>query len=200
MVEWFFSKIDISDNITKALKGIKRIPPGMASRVFAWMWCFPIMVFSGVFAWYFDISSTWDFSGKVAVTVANSLPEWMSAIGPVLWLIIIILTMAPTIMEMGGAFFARLQIWFFQILVWFFVGFDLFTDGPRITEFLEQYRSALYGLPWFGGPVAYWIVWFFALLLGSYGFELIFVVSLISFLALMKKAAVTEKQANHATA
>jgi hypothetical protein len=192
MVEWFFSKVDISDNIAKALRGVAKIPPGMASKVFAWMWCFPIMVFSGAFAWYFDISSTWEFSRGVSTLIAASLPPWMAAIGPIMWLVIVILSLSPTVMEMGGAFFARLNIWFFQVMVWFFVAFDLFTDGPRVTEFLAIYQASLYSIPWIGGPVVYWTVWFFFLLLGSYGFELIFVVAAVSFAALLRKSKVAE--------
>lgn len=181
-MEWFLSKIDISDNVIKALRGIAKIPPGPASTMFAWVWCFPIMIFSGCFAWYFDLSSTWSFSDGVARLVAQSLPG-MGTLGGVIGAIIFILTIAPTIMEMGGAFFARQQIWFFQILVWAFVCFDLYTDGPRITQFLAQYEQALSQVPWVGGPLLYWVVWLFFLLLGSYGFELVFVVAAVSFAA-----------------
>ena len=82
-MEWFLSKIDISDNLAKALRGVAKIPPGPASAMFAWVWCFPIMVFSGCFAWYFDLSATWAFSGGVARLVATSLPQELGAIGGV---------------------------------------------------------------------------------------------------------------------
>lgn len=182
----FLSAIDISENLDRALGAIARIGHPLAQKFFAWGFLFPIVVVSGAFAWRFDFMSTIGATQKAIDFVLPSLPAWAAGFST---FFVFCLTIAPTVIEMGGAVFAKAGIAAFQILVWFFACFDVVTDGPGVNEFLLGYADEFNKLPAGISTIVWWICWVGKLLLASYFYEMIFVISLACFIFMVSPAA-----------
>jgi hypothetical protein len=113
------------------------------------------------------------------------------------------LTVLPTVSEMLGARFARFNIPAFQAVTWLFVLWDLGTDIPRINENINPLWSQFvqgstatgiigilgtFDLRVIGGAIGFYVVWVLALLGASYFLELITVMLLWAFVALLWKS------------
>lgn len=185
MLRWLWDLIDISENLTRSLLTVAQWR-GPAASFMAWVFLLPLCIVSGLLAWTFDLRSTWDASAWVAGVLLASLPAWLTLFGRVFTLL---LTLSGTLMEMGGASFARSGSKIFQGSVVALAVFDLVTDAPLCYQFVDAH-PALW--QWGGAEInslMYWLVWCCWLFMASYGWELIFAVTLVCFFAALRQAA-----------
>lgn len=172
--------LDLSENLRRGLGAIRNAT-GLTAGIMAAI-TFLIALLSGALAWKYDILSTIDATATVAASVSASLPASAVSLAP---LIVLALTFSPTLMELGGATFAKAELLPFQ---WAVVGlsiFDLFTDAPATTEFMNQWSWASFGI--FEWP-AYAIGWLLWLGMSSFFFEMVAIVSIVVTVALALRA------------
>lgn len=164
---WFWDMIDISENIKRA----ERTARGHSNGLGAWMNAVAMAILTIVafsLAYKFDFESTFIGMSTLRSVVLTDLPA--SVLKFSTW-IIIALTIAPTVIELFTAAYAKADVKIMQIYIMGFTGFDLITDIPRALTFTNQLQANFDQLGAFSG-LAYWaffIVWLF---LSTIGFEL----------------------------
>lgn len=179
-MEKFWDALDLSENLRRALGAI-RGASGLTAGVMA-LFVFLVALLTGALAWHFDILSTIQATETVAANVSASLPYQVASIIP---LFVLALTFSPTLMELGGAAFAKADILPFQ---WAVVGlsiFDIFTDAPTATSFLNQYNWTAFGLFEWPAYAISWVIW---LGMSSFFFEMISIISLVTTIALVLRS------------
>lgn len=163
----FWDAIDISENLNRTMSVVRRM-----SGVPAWAFgviCLFMLVATSALAWTFDIQSTLAATDTIRVRVGGSVPgRFAQYLG---W-IFFALTIAPTMIEIGGAAFAKAGSTPWQWLVVALSIFDLWTDARPVNEFLyaswfffEQFGAFTY-------PV-YWVAWVLWLACSSFFFEMV---------------------------
>lgn len=168
---WFWDCIDISENIKRA----KMTARGHGNGMEAWMNAGAMVVLTMIalaLAWKFDFESTLIGMSTLRDTVLDGLPASVLKFSTYL---VVAITVAPTIIELFTAAFAKADIKIIQVLIIAFTGFDLITDIPRAMTFTNQLQAnfdQLGVLSFF----AYWAFFLFWLFLSTIGFELVMVI------------------------
>jgi hypothetical protein len=197
-MRFFLESIDLSDNIQRSLSAVRGLP-----TVPAYLLAGALLVICAYLApliWYFDLDATLDWvepgaqvvvseitnasqgsQGTAAATMDQAAQDTMVRWGA--WLILGI-TVVPSIIELFTVKFALGGIRWAQVLIYGVSAFDLVTDWPRVVEFCSQYRDSFDALGLLA-PVVFWLLQFMFLLLASFGFEVLFIVFLVTAVALI---------------
>lgn len=163
----FWDTIDISENIKRAENKAREHQNGPS----AWMNFGAMLVMAVVcaaLAWRWDIESTLIGMSTLRETMLADLPASVMKFSTI---IAVCLTVAPTIVEMFTAAFAKADIKIVQIYIIAFTIFDTITDIPRSITFTNQMQANFDQLGMFSG-IAYWIFFCGWLFLATIGFEL----------------------------
>ncbi len=183
----FWYTIDISDNIHKTTQAIAEVENGIPSLIHALCFALPATLGFGLLAWHFDVAASWTAMAGLRETM-NPTITGIRALVSYSFYLLAVLTYMPTIMEMFGARFARFNVFWMQVAVIGLCTFDLFTDLPRVIDFMSQHKGFFLS----AGPVigylsyvsVFAIWWFFA----SYGFELLCIICAWAFIGFSLKA------------
>jgi hypothetical protein len=176
--------LDISENMNRFLDALTGIRNGWVSLG---LLIVSIFCFNGIgsLAYAFDIHSSWEAMNPVrtAVQAATAGLAVSSFLAWFIGLVPFSLTVMPTGIEMLGSRFARFDIPAFQVLVWFFIGFDIMTDIPMINATVGPYWShfvpvenpgffdILFSPRLAAGVFGFYFVWTLALLAASFFLE-----------------------------
>lgn len=167
----FWDLIDISDNLKRAERAARQVDNGLTSLVNMVAMIILVAV-TGALAWKFDFESTMIGLGTLQGILLEGLPSSLVKFSS--WLVFAI-TIAPTVIELFTAAYAKFDVKIIQIYVIAFTGFDLITDIPRAKGFTDQLQAHFDQLGVFSG-LGYWIFFFFWLFLSTIGFELSLVI------------------------
>lgn len=176
---WAWDLMDISENIKRAEKATHNVANDLLSsgmQAIA-MWMLSIVAFA--LAWHFDFEST--LIGMTTLTTAI-LPGLPSTVAPISIYIGWAFTIAPTLIEIFTAAYAKAEIKIVQLAVVGFTFFDAVTDIPRAMSFTNSLQAHFNQLGILAIPVKYGFFLFW-LLLSTIGFELLLVI--FTFLALV---------------
>lgn len=171
-MDWLFELMDLPDNLQKAL-GIVRPIRGVSAAVFAVVLFF-LCWLMWPWLYYFDIESTaiWTERALMALqTALNSgvMPGAATYATYAGWFVTGA-TFLPTLIELFTARFAQGGLKVASALVIFFSTFDLVTDWPRVSEFVDTLGvEPLIGLA-LKLPL---------LILASFGFQSLFIIFLV---------------------
>jgi hypothetical protein len=176
----FFDMLDLGENVKRGLNAVRGLY-GLPALITA----IPLALIAFLFAslaWHFDLQPTFAWT---AVAVAKLQPTFVGSFADYLPILVFTMTMLPSLIELFTVKFARADIAMAEWLVYFFVAFDLVTDWPAASVFVQGYVDAgvfarLGALAWIAEYAAK-IAW---LLLASFGFEMLAVVFGICALAL----------------
>ncbi len=174
-MEFLYDLMDLPENLQRGLfvcRPIKGLSAGLMAAVLLalcwlmWPWL-----------WYFDIESTavWSEAALRGLTWGSSMPLSDSYTANLSWFITGS-TFLPSIVELFTVRFASGGIKAARVLVLFFATFDLVTDWPRVSAFVDAYQ--LHGLISFALKLP-------LLVLASFGLEMLFVVFAICAFALV---------------
>jgi hypothetical protein len=175
---WFFSAIDLTDNLQRALQAIRGIT-GTGALVLALAL---ILVCCGLapLAWYLDVDATLSWVEPTTETIVPTLPE---EVLPYLSALVLMITFLPSLIELFTARFAA-QMPAAAALIFVFSLFDAVTDYPRVAELLAQYESAYSTFGLLGIPL-YWMSHPLLLFMATFGFELLLIVFSIAAMILL---------------
>ena len=174
----FWSALDISDNIARALAAIRGIRGLNALILLLALAAINYGLFWLVL--YFDIGATLDWTQTAASIILPSIPLQYAEYSSYL---VLSITLLPTLIELFAARFARAGIVIASGLVFAFALFDAITDWPRVVVFMDAYSEAFAFLGILRWPV-FLVVRLAWLFMASFGFEAIFVVFAVTMLAL----------------
>lgn len=179
-MERFWQAIDLGDNLGRCLRAVRTMA-GMQALVMA---CVTGLIAFTTFAlaWSFDIQSTIEWTRGLAQEVNGDMPDQIVRYST---LIIFGITFAPTLMEFGGAMFAREGATPFQWVVVALSIFDLVTDAPETTAFLSRADWSSFGLFEYPAYAVCWVIW---LGLSSFFFEMVCACALVTTIALILRA------------
>lgn len=179
-MEWLFDLMDLPENLQRGL-GVARPLRGIAAGVMGlvllalcwllWPWLF-----------YFDIESTqvWTTLAmeRLNQTIYGAgIPFSITYTENIAW-IVTGTTFLPTLVELFTVRFASAGIQAARILVIFFATFDLVTDWPRASEFIDSFSLGALG----------WLLKVPLLLLASFGLQSLFIIFLVCGFALLINA------------
>ncbi len=174
----FWDTIDISENLHKVSRSIAKTPNGLNSAIHL-----PAMLlgiaFFGSFAWFFDFQSTIIGMQTFKELVVPSLPEQAAKLTG---LIILSLSLGPTVIELFTAGMAKENVKMVQLTIIGMSLFDLITDIPRAYAFSLQLWPQLDLLPWYLSYVSFYAFFFFWLFMSTFGFEVLLVIFVFGFL------------------
>jgi hypothetical protein len=166
-MEWLFDLMDLPENLQRGLfvcRPIKGLPAGIMAAVLLalcwllWPWLY-----------YFDIESTavWSQGALTSLQAAmgTAMPLSDAYASNLIWFVTGS-TFLPTLIELFTVRFASAGIKAARILVLFFATFDLVTDWPRVSAFIDAYA-----LGWWG-----WLLKVPLLLLASFGLQSLFII------------------------
>lgn len=190
-MEWLFDLMDLPENLQRGLfvvRPIKGLAAGiMAAVLFALCWL--------MWPWlyYFDIESTavWSEGALHALGAtlgSAALPLADSYASNAAWFITGS-TFIPSLVELFTVRFASGGIKAARVLVVFFATFDLVTDWPRVSAFMDSFDLGLFGF----------VLKIPLLLLASFGLECLFIVFLICGVALLFNVQVPAGRAQATT-
>lgn len=193
-MEWLFDLLDLPENLQRGLyvvRPIKGLSAGiMAAVLFALCWLL------WPWLWFFDIESTMVWSQVALDTLQTTLnntalPMNDSYTANIGWFITGS-TFIPSLVELFTVRFASGGIKAARVLVLFFCTFDLLTDWPRVSAFVDGFDLGLFGL----------VLKVPLLLLASFGLESLFIIFGICGVALCFNVRVPAGRAypNHAPA
>ncbi len=180
----FFEMIDLGENLRRGLNAIRSLTglPALLTAI-------PLAMVATLFlslAWHFDIRPTYDWT-QIAVRLLQ--PTVPASFNEALPLLVLALTLLPTLIELFTVRFARYNITLAQWLVYFFVVFDWVTDWPTTSAFIDGYvASGVFSqLGLFATPTIIFtkVMW---LIFASFGFEMLGVVFAICTLGLLLNA------------
>lgn len=193
-IEHIWETIDLSENLSKTLDLVREVENGMHSFLMAG---FSILAFLGTFtlAYIFDLSSSWQAMSHLRELAEVQLKGTSVALYSVY--LLAVLTYLPTIFEMLGAKFARFRIRWFQIITIGLSLFDLYTDLPRVREFMTPYYGYFVTadanpLKSLIGWASYYLCFGLWWALASYGFEFLAVLCAVSALCFILKGLAGE--------
>jgi hypothetical protein len=176
-MEWLFDLMDLPENLQRGLyvvRPIKGLAAGiMAAVLFALCWL--------MWPWlyYFDIESTavWSQGALTSLTATLNnagMPIAGTYTDNIAWFLTGS-TFLPSIVELFTVRFASGGIKAARILVLFCATFDMVTDWPRVSAFMDAYNLGAWG----------WLLKIPLLLLASFGLEMLFLVFAICAVALL---------------
>ena len=168
-MEWLFDLLDLPTNLQRGLSAVRGLR-GLAAGIMAvvllclcwllWPWL-----------WYFDIESTAVWSQAALDTLGGTLhgaalPWGDSFTSNMAWFVTGT-TFLPSIIELFAVRFASAGIKAARVLVLFFATFDMVTDWPRVSEFVDAYNvTGLVGI----------LLKLPLLVLASFGLESLFII------------------------
>lgn len=168
-MEWLFDLLDLPTNLQRGLGAVRPLR-GLAAGIMAvvllclcwllWPWL-----------WYFDIESTAVWSQAALDTLGQTLhgaalPMGESFTSNMAWFVTGT-TFLPSIIELFAVRFASAGIQAARVLVLFFATFDLVTDFPRVSAFVDAYGfTGLVGI----------LLKLPLLVLASFGLESLFII------------------------
>lgn len=176
-MERFWQAIDLGDNLGRCLNTVRNMR-GMQAWVMAAITGLIAFTTFGL-AWTFDIQSTIDATAGLAQEVGNRLPDQAVRYTA---LVVLGITFAPTLMELGGAMFAREGATPFQWLVTALCVFDLITDAPATTAFVNRFDWAAFGVLEWPAYCVGWVLW---LGMSSFFFEMVCACAIVTTVALI---------------
>src|SRR5262245_49972036 len=177
----FFDMIDLGENIKRAMRAIRDMTD-IAALVTIGPTALLAILFAAL-AWHFDIQSTWRWSD---VAVQKLRPTFVGQFASYLPVLVMTLSMLPTLIELFTVRFARADIALAQWLVYFFVCFDLVTDWPTASDFMDGYVAAgVFSRLGILETPAIWAAKVMWLMFSSFGFEMLAVVFAIATLGLL---------------
>jgi|SRR5215216_5494699 len=174
----FWDLIDISENLHKVARGVARTPNGLNSAIHLPAMLIA-MVFFGGLAWFFDFQSTILGMQTLQELVVPSLPLQAAKLTQ---LIVLSLSLGPTIIELFTAGFAKEDVKIVQATIIGMSLFDLITDIPRTYAFALQLWPQLDLLPWYLSYLSFWGFFFFWLFMSTFGFEVLTIIFAFAFL------------------
>ena len=190
-MDWLFDMMDLPDNLEKALRIVRPIK-GLNAGVMAVV-MFALCWLMWPWLYYFDIESTQVWTQQaynaVAGTLYNqSMPAYDSYAANLGWFVTGS-TYLPTLIELFTVRFATAGIKAARVLVIFFATFDLVTDWPRTSAFIDAL-----GL---NGPLGFALK-VPLLLLASFGLQSLFIIFLVCGYVSLLNARATGPQAGGA--
>lgn len=192
MQEWLKRRLDDlwdAIEISEVLGRVYKVLSSMQNDfIFNIVWFASMCILAlgaGFFALKFDYLSTLHAldTTREFILKDNILPQQFAGINLVS-IVLLAITLAPTLVEFFGAIFAKAQIRVIQLLVIGFTVFDIITDIPTVTQFVMLHHEAIDQFGLFFSWLAYVLFFGAWLILASFGFELalcIFVYAAIFF-------------------
>ena len=187
-MEFLYDMMDLPENLQRGLyvcRPIRGLAAGiMAAVLLALCWLM------WPWLWYFDIESTavWSEAALRGLTWGSTMPLSDAYTANLAWFVTGS-TFLPSLIELFTVRFASAGIKAARVLVLFFCTFDLITDWPRVSAFVDAYT-----LPWLIGfglklPL---------LVLASFGLEMLFIVfAICAFALVLNVRTPTARQHNH---
>lgn len=177
-MNWLFELMDLPENLQRALDIAKPIR-GLSALIMAGVLFFLCWLMWPAL-WYFDVESTavWTEKAITAMgnTMANGAIPLMDTYSTNAGWFVTGFTFLPTLIELFTARFAQGGIKVASALVIFFSTFDLVTDWPRVSEFIDALDvNGMIGLA-LKVPL---------LILASFGFQSLFIIFLVTGVALL---------------
>lgn len=181
-MNWFLDSIDLSANIQRGLNAIRGVVglPALVLGGALTLICVALLPL----VWYFDIDATLMASDGALAVILPSMPAEVVSLTA---LVVLGLTLLPTLIELFGARFAAVGIRVAAVLVYFFSAFDMLTDWPRVIDFCETFRWRFDGLGIAAG-LAFWAFRLLFLFLASFGFEMLLIVFAVCAVVLLVNA------------
>jgi hypothetical protein len=174
----FFSAIDLTENLQRALTAIRGVR-GTGAIVLA-LALLVICVGIAPLAWYLDVDATLSWVEPTTTEIIPTLPD---SVLPYLSALVLVITFLPSLIELFTARFAA-HIPAAGALVFVFSLFDAVTDYPRVASLLAQYEGAYASLGLLGIPL-FWLSHPLLLFMASFGFELLLIVFSITAIVLL---------------
>lgn len=180
-MNWFFDIIDLGENLKRGLNAVRTLHglPALLTAI-------PLALVSFLFlalAWHFDLKPTYVWTD---IAVQKLQPTFAGQLAGYIGLLVFTLTMLPTLIELFTVRFAQYNITMAQWLVYFFVVFDMTTDWPAASDFVEGYvASGVFERLGFLATPAIYLAKIGWLLFASFGFEMLGVVFAVCALALL---------------
>lgn len=177
-----WSSLDLSENLGRCLQVVRRMSGLQA--VFMAAMVFLMMLASGALAWTFDITTTLNATDSVIGAVASSMPYQLV---DYVKIIVLAITVSPTLFELGGSAFAKEGSTPFQGAVIALSIFDMVTDAPAVTSFLLAQWSFFEGFGILSHIVfaASWVLWLVA---ASFFFEMVTICLFVSLIGLLLRS------------
>ncbi len=187
IAEWFWDFTDVNANMERAEYVARRIGNGIqATANFIAM--LVLFLFALGLAAHFDFISTYRALGGLREEILRSLPGWTgvdvsapanaATQGAVILVsvVTIIITVAPTLMEIFTSNLARANIGVIKMAVLGFSAFDVITDIPTTKAWIDRSQSVFDDLGPILGFIAYYFAFFSWLLLATVGFQILTVI------------------------
>lgn len=185
VADWYWDFMDVNSNLSMAeYVARSTVPNGGQAGLNFFMMLLIVLPLSILAAWHFDFHSTYDgmtvfiteimtsvspIIGMTAPADPTQATKWVATITAI---ISIIVTVAPTVMELFVSNFARSNITVIKIFVLGASAFDVITDIPTTKAWVDKFIPTLDTLGPIIGFVMYWIVFFIWLALATVGFQL----------------------------
>lgn len=181
-MERIWNSLDLSENLGRCLSVVRRMN-GLQAVFMAGM-VLLMMLASGALAWTFDITTTLNATDSVISAVTNSMPYQVENY---IKGIVLSITLAPTLFELGGSAFAKEGSTPFQGAVIALSVFDMVTDAPAVTSFLIAQWSFFekFGILSHIVFAASWILWLVA---ASFFFEMVTICLFVSLIGLLLRS------------
>lgn len=169
---WLWELIDISDNIRKAELEARRVGNGwITSGMHLVAYAFLTMITLAL-AWHFDFESTLVGMSNLQNQILPGLP---SSVAKFSYWLALGFTIAPTLIEIFTAAYAKAEIKIMQLVVVGFTAFDMVTDIPRAKAFTDSLDAHFAQMGILSG-LAYWAFFIFWLFFSTIGFELLMII------------------------
>lgn len=172
-LEWLWSLMDISENLAAADKTAAKVGNDLITSGIHFAAFLMLSVVTGALAWHFDFESTIVGVSTLQNAVLPGLPSSAQQFST---FIAFGFGIAPTLIEIFTAAFARAQIKILQIFVVGLTAFDMVTDIPRALSFTNSLNKHFDTLGPLIGGFAHWVFFILWLFLSTIGFELGFII------------------------
>jgi hypothetical protein len=177
-LEDFWDLIDISELLGRTAKVLQGMQNDFTFNVISIMASVVMSVFFFILALKFDYESTWNALSitREFIQEGTLIPETITGFSLPSFILLLV-TLAPTAIELFGAAFARAQIRVVQLAVIALSIFDAVTDVPTVTVFLMKHAVYFDMLGWAISTLAYFIAFILWLFFATFGFELLLCMS-----------------------
>lgn len=174
-MEWLYDLMDVPENLQRGLSAVRPIK-GPAAALMAVV-LFGLCWLIWPWMYHFDVESTAQWTAlaleRLAPTLGNTgIPGQSSYAENIGWFVTA-MTFLPSILEAFAVRFASARIKAATILVLFFATFDLVTDWPRVSEFIDAFNITI------GGGIVALAMKVGLLMLASFGLQALFIVFLV---------------------
>jgi hypothetical protein len=142
-MEWLFDLMDLPENLQRGLyvcRPIRGLSAGVMGGILLFL-CWLLWPW----LWYFDIESTQVWTDQtiqtLQPTLGNAAIPMISTYSEYAGWIVTGMTFLPTLIEMFTVRFASAGIKAARLLVLFFATFDMVTDFPRVSAFVDTLNA-----------------------------------------------------------